>query len=111
VFENRVLRMYGPKRDDVTEELRNLHNEELRDLYSSPSIIRMIKSRKMRWAGHVTRIEERNANTLSVAEPEGMKPLGRPRRTVVDSIKVDLGETGWNVVDGISLRHQIQIVA
>jgi hypothetical protein len=59
MFENRVLRIFGPKRDEVTAEWRKLHNEELHDLYSSPTTVRMIKSRRMRWAGHVARIVER----------------------------------------------------
>jgi hypothetical protein len=82
VFENRVLRrIFGPKRDDVTEEWRKLHNEELRDLYSSPSIIRIIKSRGMRRAGHVARMgEKRNAYRLLVGKPERKRPLGRSRR-------------------------------
>jgi hypothetical protein len=82
LFENRVLRrIFGPKRDEVTGEWRKLHNEELRDLYSSPSIIIIIKSRRMRWAGHVARMgEKRNAYKLVVAKPEGKRPLGRPRR-------------------------------
>jgi hypothetical protein len=82
VFENRVLRrIYGPKRDKVKGEWRKLHNEELHDLYSSSSIIRIIKSRRMRWAGHVTRMGgKRNANRLLVGKPEGKIPLGRPRR-------------------------------
>jgi hypothetical protein len=81
VFENRVLRrIFGPKRDEVTGEWRTLHNEELRDSYSSPSIIRIIKSRRMRWAGHVARIgEKRNAYRLLVGKPEGKRPLGKPR--------------------------------
>jgi hypothetical protein len=81
VFENRMLRrISGPKRDEVTGEWRKLHNEELRDLYSSPSIIRIIMSRRMRWAGHVGRMEEkRNAYRLLVGKPEGTRPLGRPR--------------------------------
>jgi hypothetical protein len=72
VFENRVLRrIFGPKRNEVTAEWRKLHNKELHDLYSSPSIIRITKSRRMRWAGHVARMEEkRNAYRLSVGKPE-----------------------------------------
>jgi hypothetical protein len=79
VFENRVLRkIFGPKRDEVTGEWRKLHNEELHDLYSLPSIIRIIKSRRMRWADHVARMEEkRNAYRLLVGKPEGKRPLGR----------------------------------
>jgi hypothetical protein len=92
VFENRVLRrIFGPKRDEVTGEWRKLHNEELRDLCSSPSIIRIIKSRRMRWAGHVERMgEKRNAYRLLVGKPEGKRPLGRPRRRWVDNIRMDL---------------------
>jgi hypothetical protein len=78
VFENRVLtRTFGPKRDEVTGELRKLHNEELHDLYSSPSIIIIMKKKKKkRWAGHVTRMgEKRNAYRLLVGKPEGRKPL------------------------------------
>jgi hypothetical protein len=93
VFENRVLRrIFGPKRDEVTGDLRKLHNEELHRLYSSPSIIRMIKSRRMIWAGHVARIGEKTAYEILVAEPEGKRPLGRPRRKSVGStsIKMDL---------------------
>jgi hypothetical protein len=83
VFENRVLRrIFGPKRDEVTGELKKLHNEELRDLYSSPSIIRLIKSRRMRWEGHVARMgEKRSTYRLLVGKPEGKRPLGRPRRS------------------------------
>jgi hypothetical protein len=79
-FENRVLRrIFGPKRDEVTGGCRTLHNEELHDFYSSPSIIRIIKSRKMRWAGHITRMgEKRNAYSLLVGKPEGKRLLGRP---------------------------------
>jgi hypothetical protein len=73
-----------------------LRNEELRDLYSSPIIIRIIKSRRMRWAGHVERMgEKRNAYRLLVGKPEGKRPLGRPRRRWVDNIRMDLGEVGW----------------
>jgi hypothetical protein len=92
-----LRRIFGPKRDEVTGEWRKLHSEELRDLYSSPSIIRIIKSRGMRWAGHVARMgEKRNAYTLLV----GKRPLGRPRRKWVD-IRLDLGEVGWGDVDWI----------
>jgi hypothetical protein len=77
-----------------------LHNEELRDLYSSPSIIRIIKSRRMRWVGHVARMREnRNAYILLVGKPEGKRPLGRPRRGWVDNIGMDLGEVGWGNVN------------
>jgi hypothetical protein len=81
VFENRVLRrLFGLKRDEVMGEWRIMHNEELRNLYSSTSIIRIIKSR-MRWVGHVARMgEKRNAYRLLVGKPEGKRPLGRPRR-------------------------------
>jgi hypothetical protein len=103
VFENRMLRrIFGPKRDEVTGEWRKLHNEKLHDLYSSPSIIRIIKSRKMRWAGHVERMgEKRNAYRLLVGKSEGKRPLGRLRRRWVDNIKMDLGEVGWGGVDWI----------
>jgi hypothetical protein len=101
VFETKVLRrIFRPKRDEVTGGWRKLHNEELRDLLSSPSIIRILKSRRMRRAGHVARMEEkRNAYRLFVGKSEGKRPLGRPRRRWVDNIKVDLLEIGWGGVD------------
>jgi hypothetical protein len=94
VFENRVLRrIFGPKRDEVMGEWRQLHNKELHDLYSSLSIIRIIKSRRMRWAGHVSRMgEKRNAYRILLGKPEGKRPLGRPRRRWVDNIRMNLGE-------------------
>jgi hypothetical protein len=104
VFENKVLRIFGPKRDEVTGEWRKLHNTELHDLYSSQSIIGIIKSRRMRWASHVARMgEKRNAYRLLVGKPDGKKPLGRPRRRWVYNIRMDLGEVGWGDVDWISL--------
>jgi hypothetical protein len=95
VFENRVLRrIFGPKRDEVTE-WRKLHNEEIHNLYSSPDIIRQVKSRRMRWAGHVTRMgEERKVYKVLVGKPEGRRPLGRPRRRWEDGIRMDLREIG-----------------
>ena len=88
VFENMVLRrIFGPRRDEVKEEWRRLHNEELNDLYSSPNIVRVVKSRRMRWAGHVARmVEERGVYRVLVVKPEGRRPLGRPRRRWVDNI-------------------------
>jgi hypothetical protein len=105
VFEDRVLRrMFGPKRGKVTGEWRKLHNEELHDLYPSPCIIRIMKSRRMRLAVHVTRMgEKRNAYRLLVGKPEGKRPLGRPRRRWVDNIRMDLVEVSWGDVDWIGL--------
>jgi hypothetical protein len=107
VFENRVLRrIFRPKRDGVTRGWRKLHNEELHNLYSSPSIIRIIKSRRMRWAGHLARMrEKRNVYRLLVGKPEGKKALGRQRRRWMDRIKMDLLEIGLNVVDWIGLAQ------
>jgi hypothetical protein len=92
MFENRVLRrIFGPKRNEVTGEWRRLHNEELNDLYLSPNIIRVIKSRRMRWSGNVARMGEgRGAYRILVGRPEGRRPLGRPRRRWEDNIKMDL---------------------
>jgi hypothetical protein len=82
VFENRVLtRIFGPKRDEVNADWRNLHNEELHNLYNSSSIIRVIKSRRIGWAGHVARMgKKRNAYRILVGKSEGKRLLGRPRR-------------------------------
>jgi hypothetical protein len=90
------------RRDKVTGEWRRLHNEELNDLYSSPNIIRVIKSRRMKWAGHVARMGEgRDAYRTLVGRPEGKRPLGRPRRRWEDNIKMDLQELGWGVEAGL----------
>jgi hypothetical protein len=99
-----LRRLFGPKRDEVTGGSRTLHNKELRNLYSSPTIIRMIMSRRMRWVGHVASMgEKRNAYTLLVGNPEGRRPLGRPRRRRADNIKMDLGEISR--VDWIGLAQ------
>jgi hypothetical protein len=107
MFENRVWwGIFGPKRDGVTGGRRKLHNEELHNLYSPPSIIRIIKSRRMRWAGHVARMgEKRNVYRLLVGTLEGKRPLGRPRRRWKDNIKMELLEIGLNVVDQIGLAQ------
>jgi hypothetical protein len=101
VFENRVLIIFGPKRDEVTGGWRKLHNEELHNLYSSPSIT---NSRRMRWAGHVARMgPKRNAYRILVGKPGGKRPLGRPRRRRVDNIKLDLRDIKWDGVDWIRM--------
>jgi hypothetical protein len=107
VFENRVLRrIFGLKSDEVTGGWRKLDNEELHNLYSSPSIIRMIKSRRMRWAGHVARMaEKRNGYRILVGRSEGKRLLGRQRRWWMDNIKIDLREIGWGGMDWIDLTH------
>jgi hypothetical protein len=92
VVENRVLRrIFGPKRHEVMGEWRKLHYGELHNLYSSPDMIRQIKSRRMRWAGHVARMGEgRKVYSVLVGKPEGKRPLGRPRRRWENGIKMDL---------------------
>jgi hypothetical protein len=104
VFENRILiRTSGPQRDEVMEELRKLHKEELYNLYSSPNIIRQIKSRRMRWAGHVACMGvEIKVYKILVGKPEGKRPLGRRRRRWENGIKMDLGEIGWGLWSGFS---------
>jgi hypothetical protein len=94
VFENRVLRrIFGPKRDEVTGNWRKLHNEEFHRLYSSPNVIRMIKSKRMGWEWHVARMgAKRKACRILVGKPEGKRPLGRPRCRWVVNIKIDLRE-------------------
>jgi transcription termination factor 2 len=90
----------------VTGDWRKLHNEELHNLQSSPNIIRMIKSRRMRWAGHVARMgETRNAYRILGGKARRKEPLGRPRRRWVDNIKMDLREVGWDGVDWIELAQ------
>jgi hypothetical protein len=107
VFGNRVLRrIFGPKCNEVTGEWRKLHNEELHNLYSSPDIIRQVKSGKMRWAGHVARMEEeRRVQRVLVGKPEGKRSLGRPRRRWEDGIRMDLREIGLGCVDWIRLSQ------
>jgi hypothetical protein len=102
VFENRVLRgIFGRKRDEVTGECRMLHSGELHILYSSSDIIRQIKSRRMRWAGHVERMGEgRNVYRVLVGKPEGKRPYVRPRRRWKDGIRMYLREIGWGVWSG-----------
>ena len=96
MFENRVLRrVFGPRGDEVTGEWKKLHNEELRDLYSLPNIAWVVKSRRMRWAGHLGCMGEgRGVQRVLVGKPEGKRPLGRPRRRWEDNIKMDLQEVG-----------------
>jgi hypothetical protein len=99
-----LRRIFGPTRDEVTGGWRKLHNEELHNLYSSPSIIRMIKSRRMSWAGHVARIGKMNAYRILAGTPERKRSLGRPKRRWVD-IKIDLREIGWDGMDWIDLAQ------
>ena len=101
VFENRMLRrVFGPKRDEVRGEWRKLHNEKLNDLYSSPNIVRVIKSKRMRWAGHVARVgERRGVYVVLVGNPKGKRTLGRPRRRLEDNTKMDLQEVGCGGMD------------
>jgi len=107
VFENMVLRRkFGPTREEVTVEWRRPHNEELNDLYSSPNIVRVIKSRRMRWAGDVARIgEKRGMYRFLVGKPEGRRPLGRPRNRWVDNIRMDLQEVGCGCMDWSGLAQ------
>jgi hypothetical protein len=106
LFENRVLKIFGPKRDEVTGEWRKLHNVELNDLYSLPNIVRVVKSRRMRWAGHVARmVEDRCVHGLLVGKPEGKRPLWRPRRKWEDNIKMDFQEVGESRGDWMELAQ------
>ena len=106
VSENRVLRrVFGPKRDEVTGDRRKLHNEELGDLYSLPNIVRVVKSRRMRWTGHVARMEGRGVHRVLVGKAEGKRPLGRPRRRLEDNIKMDLQEVEGGCEDWMELAQ------
>ena len=99
-----LRRIFGPKWDEVKREWRKLHNEELNDLYSSPSFVQVIKSRRMRWAGHVRRMgERRGVYRVLVGEPLGNRPLGRPRRRRKVNIKMDLQEMGCGGMNWIEL--------
>jgi len=101
-----LRRIFGPRRDEVMGEWRRLHNEELNDLYSSHNIVCVIKSRRMRWAGHVARMgEERGCIGCCWGKPEGKRPLGRPRRRWVDNIRMDLQEVGCVYMDWIGLAQ------
>jgi hypothetical protein len=105
VFENRVLKIFGPKREE-DRSWRKLHNDELHDPYSSLDIVRVIKSRRMRWAGHVARMREgRGAYRVLVGRPEGKRPLGRPRRRWEYNIKMDLREIGLDGTNWIRLAQ------
>ena len=107
VFENVVLRrIFGPRRNEVTGEWRRLHNEELNDLYCSPNIVRVIKSRIMRWAGHMARMgEEMGVYRVLVGKPEGRRPLGRPKCRWLDNIRMDLEDVGCVYMDWIGLAQ------
>jgi hypothetical protein len=95
-----LRRVFGPKRDEVTGDWRKLHNEELNDLYSLPNIVRVVKSRRMRWAGHVARMgKERGVHRVLVGKPEEKRPLGGPRRRWEDNIKIDFQEVGGGCGD------------
>jgi len=101
-----LRRVFGPKRDEVTRQWRKLHNEELSDLYSLPNIVRAVKSRRMRWAGHVARMGEgRGVHRVLVGKHEGKIPLGRPRRRWEDNIKMDLQEVGGLCGDWMELAQ------
>jgi len=107
VFENMVLRrIFGPRRDEVTGGWMRLHNEELNDLYSSPNIVRVIQSRRMRWGGYVALMgEERGVYRVLVGKPEGKRPLRRPSLRWVYNIRMDLQEVGCVYMDWIGLAQ------
>jgi hypothetical protein len=99
-----LTRVFGSKRDEVTGGWRKLHNEELHNLYSSPNIIRMMKSRRMRWAGHTSR-KRREAHKILVGKPKGKSPFGRPRRGLENNIKMQVTEIQWELADWIRLTQ------
>ena len=107
VFENIVLRrIFGPRRGEAMGEWKRLHNEELNDLYSSPNIVWVIKSRRMRWVGYMARMgEKRGVYRVLVGKPEGKKTLGRPRCRWVDNIRLDLQEVGCGYMDWVGLAQ------
>ena len=114
VFENKVLRkIFEAKKDEITGEWRKLHNAELHALYSLPNIIRSLKSRRLRWAGHVARMEQsRNAYRVLVGKPEGKRPLERPRRRWEDNIKMYLREVGCDAGNsGLNLLKKGQLIS
>ena len=101
-----LRRIFGPRREEITGEWRKLHSEELNDMYCSPNIVWVIKSRRMRWVGHVARmVEGRGVYRVLVRNPEGKRPLGRPRRRWENNIKMDLQEVGFGGVDWIELAQ------
>jgi hypothetical protein len=104
-LENRALRrIFGPKRNEVAGEWRKLHNEEINDLHSSPNIVRVIKSRRMRWTGHLASTGERiGVYRVLAGNPEGRRPLGRPRSRWEDNIKIELKVVGCGGMDRIEL--------
>ncbi|KAJ4433819.1 hypothetical protein ANN_16131 [Periplaneta americana] len=105
VFENKMIRkIFGAKRDEVTGEWKKLHNAELYVLFSSPDIMRNIKSRRLRWAGHVARMGE-SINAVLVGRPEGKRPLGRSRHRWENNIKMDLREVGYDGRDWINVAQ------
>jgi hypothetical protein len=109
VLENKVLRrIFGPKRDEETGGWRKLHNERLNNLYSSPSIIQVIKSRRMRWAEHVAHMRKgTEAYRISVEKPEVKRPLARPTHRWEDDIKMDLQEVGWKGMDWTNMTQAV----
>jgi hypothetical protein len=106
LFDNLLRRIFGPKTVEVTGEWRKLRNEELSDLYSSPNTVRMIKSRRMRWAGHVAPMGEcTGVYRVLVGKPEGKRPMGRPRCRWKNNIKMNLQEVGCGSIDWIELAQ------